>query len=97
MRATADSEFGERAVQMPTDGSVGQEQALANFSIGEPVGRELSDLQLLCSESIARIRCSVADRHACCPELPPRTLAPPCGAKSFENFDASAQRRSCIR
>jgi len=77
---------------MPADGSVGQKQALADLSIRQPRGRELCDLELLGGESIARIRCSVADCHPCRSELLPGTFAPLRSAQGVEPLDALTQQ-----
>jgi hypothetical protein len=44
LRSTANSKFGEHPVQMPTDGSVGEKQALADLTVRHPFRRELCDL-----------------------------------------------------
>src|SRR5436190_22468865 len=64
LRPIADVKFGEDATQMPTNGSVREEQALADFTVRKPLRDELDDLQLLASQAIAGFRCPLANRHA---------------------------------
>jgi hypothetical protein len=56
----------------------------------------LRDPELLCGEAIVGLRCSLAHRLACRPELLSCTFAPLGSTERIEQFDGPAQRRACI-
>ena len=44
LRPTGDAEFGEDAIQVPTNGAVREKEALADLTVRPPFGGELRDL-----------------------------------------------------
>jgi len=46
LRPTGDAEFGEDAIQVPTNGAVREKEALADLTVRQPFGAELRDLGL---------------------------------------------------
>ena len=62
MPPAGDAEFGEDAIQVPTNGAVREKKALADLTVRQPFGGELRDLQLLGGEALTGVRRAAADR-----------------------------------
>ena len=56
LRPTGDAEFGEDAIQVPTNGAVREKKALADLTVRQPFGGKLRDLQLLGGEAVTGVR-----------------------------------------
>jgi hypothetical protein len=56
--AGRDSELREDAVEVGADRAVREVEALADLAVGEPFGREVGDLQLLCGQLVAGVGCA---------------------------------------
>src|SRR6266851_281701 len=93
LRSDSDVEFGEDAIQVSADSTGREEQAFADLAVRQPIGRELSDLELLGGEAIAGVRCSATDCLARRSQLLSGALAPGRRAERIEQFDALTQRR----
>src|SRR4051812_49866918 len=74
--ARPDPELREHAVQVRADRAMREVEPLPDLAVGEPVGRELGDLQLLGGELVARLGHAAPAAFPGRAQLPPRVLAP---------------------
>src|SRR5262252_4148961 len=88
LRPSGNSKFWKDPIQVPTHGTMREEQALPNLAIGQALGRELCDLELLGSEAIPRVRCSLTYPHARRSKFLACTFAPQRCAERVEDLDA---------
>src|SRR5258708_4755074 len=76
--SNSDVELGEDPIQVPPNSAAREEQALADLTVRQSFGRELSDLELLGGEALPRVESSADDPLASRAHLQSRALAP-CG------------------
>jgi hypothetical protein len=94
LRSSSDLELREHSIQVAPNRAGGEEEALADLTIGQSASGELGDLELLRGEVVAEIGRAPSDRLARGPQLPAGTPAPHGCAQGVEEGDALAKRRS---
>src|SRR5258707_4043378 len=76
LRPGRDAQLGEDAVQVRADGAVRQVQPLPDLPVGQPLGRQLRDLQLVRCQLVTSVRVAAPAGLPCGAQLPAGTLAP---------------------
>src|SRR4029453_7911522 len=82
----------EGPVQVRPDRAVRKEESIADLAIGQPLGRQLRDLELLRGQAIARVGRAGPDRLAGGTQLLASAVTPAGGSQRVEELACAPQR-----